>query len=97
MKSSQSSRLVNDEAIAGDVAPFLFLISTINGRVESFIIIRRGERWTSPAISGERARCMITVGLCLRSARRWVSYFPQSGGLTLVLMRAQVLRAFGVR
>jgi hypothetical protein len=29
---------LNDEAIAGDVARFLFLISTINGRVESFMI-----------------------------------------------------------
>src|SRR5215211_8001117 len=91
MGSSQSSRRVNDEAIAGDVARFLFLTSTMNGRVESFMIVRRGERWTSPAISGERARCMITVGLCLRSARRGVIDF----GLTLLLMRAQVLRALG--
>src|SRR5215218_5227455 len=77
MGSSQSSRRVNDEAIAGDVVRFLFLISTMNGRVESFMIVRRGERWTSPAISGERARCMITVGLCLRSARRWVRDSPE--------------------
>ena len=61
-----SSRRLNDEVVAGDVARFLFLISTMNGRVESFMIVRRGERWTSPANSGERARCMITVGLCLR-------------------------------
>src|SRR5215207_1292983 len=41
MESSQSSRLINDEAVAGDVARFLFLISTMNGRVESFMIFWR--------------------------------------------------------
>ena len=41
MESSQSSRRVNDEAVAGDVARFLFLISTMNGRVESFMIFQR--------------------------------------------------------
>jgi hypothetical protein len=45
---------VNDEAIIGDVSRFLFLISTMNGRVESFMSVRRGERWASPANSGER-------------------------------------------
>ena len=34
---------MNDEAIAGDVARFLFLISTMNGRVESFMSAQRGE------------------------------------------------------
>jgi sporulation protein YlmC with PRC-barrel domain len=63
MESSQSSRRVNDE---GNVALFLFLISTMNGRVESFMIVRKGERWPSPAM----ARCMITVGL----------YCPHAGG-----------------
>ena len=56
MGSSQSSRRVNDEASAGDVARFLFLISTMNGRAESFMSVRRGERWTSPENSGERVR-----------------------------------------
>ena len=66
MESSQSSRRVNDEAVAGDVARFLFLISTMNGRVWSFMILRNGERWTSPAISGagsmyDQGRAVSTV------------------------------------
>ena len=71
-----SSRRVNDDAIAGDVARFLFLISTMNGRVESFMSARRGERWTSPANSARAGRCMIswivlrgTCGLHLRRRR----------------------------
>jgi len=62
MGSSQSSRRVNDEAIVGDVARFLFLISTMNGRVESFMSVRS---WISPANSGERVDVW-TDGLCLR-------------------------------
>ena len=66
MGSSHSSRRLNDEAIAGDVARFLFLISTMNGRVESFMSARRGEWWTSPAkesgLMYDHARTVSMVG-----------------------------------
>ena len=64
----------------GDVARFLFLISTINGRAESFMIIRRGERWTSPANSG--AGSMYDHGRAMSTVRTPVGrLFAQSGGL----------------